>query len=444
MTTSHAKEYYLNVFERDEKSGAGFEPAWLRERRRSAIASFQELGFPTSRDEEWRHTNVEPLLAVDFGRANGGGQTLQVEELFASSFTDPAYNRLVFINGAYSPTLSSLRGIAASVRVESLAAALKNDDPVLEAHLSQYARDHEQAFTALNTAFAADGALIHVPKGVVIEEPIYLVYASVGDTKPFLSQPRNLVLLDSSSQTRIVESFIGAGEQVYFNNVVTEIVGGEGATIDYYRLQREGKNGFHIGALEARLHAHCNLTAHAITLSGALVRNDVHVVLAGEGAECFLSGLYLLEGKQHVDNHTEIEHVQPRATSFELYKGILGGAAHAVFNGKILVHKDAQKTNARQTNKNLLLSEDAVVNTKPQLEIHADDVKCSHGSTIGQLDRDALFYLRSRGLDLSDAQSLLSYAFASDVVGRIKIGPMRARLDDYLLTKFGRHERTGN
>lgn len=438
MLASGTKEYFLSAFERDERASGSFQPGWLRELRRSAIASFRELGFPTTRDEEWRYTSVEPILAVDFARANGDALGVKAEEVFSSSFTDPAYNRLVFLNGVYSPAMSSLRGLPAGVRVQSLAEALRSDDRIIERHLSRYARYHEQTFTALNTAFAEDGALIHVFKDVVIEEPIYLIYAAVGDKAPFFSQPRNLILLDPGSQARIVESYIGTAAQAYLTNVVTEIVGGEDATIDYYRLQREGNRGFHISALEALLHARCNLTAHAITLRASLVRNDIRVVLAGEGAECVLNGLYLLDGEQHVDNHTEIEHLKPRATSFELYKGILGGRARAVFNGSILVHRDAQKTNARQTNKNLLLSEEAAVNTKPQLEIHADDVKCSHGSTIGQLDPDALFYLRSRGLDLGDAQSLLSYAFASDVVGRIKIGSMRARLDEYLLTKFGR------
>lgn len=438
MATSQAAADFLAAFERDPKSRPGAEPGWLRERRRAAIATFRDRGFPTTHDEEWRYTNVQPLLAVGFGMANGGSRAVQAEEIFASSFLDRTDHRLIFINGVYSPELSCVRALPENVRVESLAAALTKDDPVVEGHLFRYARTQEQAFAALNTAFAVDGALIHVPRGVVIEAPLYLVFVSVGGGTPFLSQPRNLFVLEAGSQACVVESYIGVANQVSWTNVVTEILGGEGATIDYYRVQREGNNAFHVGAFEASLQANCNLTAHAITLEGALVRNDARVVLGGEGAECALNGLYLMDGKQHVDNHTEIEHVKPRATSFELYKGILGGDAHAVFNGKILVYQDAQKTNARQTNKNLLLSENAVVNTKPQLEIHADDVKCSHGSTIGQLDRDALFYLRSRGLSLGDARSLLSYAFASDVVGRIKVPLMRARLDDYLLTKFGR------
>ncbi len=439
MATVEAKESFLSAFERDEKKSARLKPGWLRELQRSAIARFRDLGFPTTRDEEWKYTNVDPILAVDFAKANGHAPAAEEPaEIVLSSFSEEADNRLVFVNGLHSPGLSSLRRVPSGVRVLSLAEALANDDRIVENHLARYARYQEQTFTALNTAFAADGAVIHVPEGIAVEAPIHVVYASIGTAAPFVAQPRNLLLLESGSRTRIVESYVGVGVQAYFTNVVTEIVGGEGATIDHYRLQREGNSGFHIGALDARLHSNCALTAHAITLSGSLVRNDVRVVLAGEGAECFLNGLYLIDGNQHVDNHTEIEHLKPRATSLELYKGILGGHARAVFNGKILVHKDAQKTNARQTNKNLLLSENAVVNTKPQLEIHADDVKCSHGSTIGQLDRDALFYLRSRGLDLTDAQSLLSYAFASDVVGRITIEPMRARLDEYLMTKFGR------
>jgi Fe-S cluster assembly protein SufD len=208
--------------------------------------------------------------------------------------------------------------------------------------------------------------------------------------------------------------------------------------VEHYRLQQESAEGIHVGAFEADLQRGCHLTAHAVSLSGSLVRNNVRVVLNGEGAECVLNGLYLADGKQHIDNFTEIEHAKPRAKSLELYKGILGGSAHGVFNGKIVVHKDAQKSDARQTNKNLLLSENAAVNTKPQLEIYADDVKCSHGSTIGQLDTDALFYLRSRGLGLEQARSLLSFAFASDVVGKMKIESLRKRLDDYLVARFGR------
>jgi Fe-S cluster assembly protein SufD len=284
-----------------------------------------------------------------------------------------------------------------------------------------------------------DGAVVIVPDNCRVETPIHLIFGTLAKDEGIAVYPRNLLVIGSGSQVQIVESYFGLGAGSYFVDAVTELLGKENSVIDYYRLQRESDAGFHIGAVDARLNRDCHFTSHAVTLGGGLVRNDMRVALEGEGSECVLNGLYLMDGRQHVDNHTEIEHKRPRATSFELYKGILSGYAHGVFNGKIVVHKDAQKTDARQTNKNLLLSENAAVNTKPQLEIHADDVKCSHGSTIGQLDADALFYLRSRGLDRREAQSLLSYAFASDVVSRMQIPFLRSRLDEFLLTKFGRN-----
>jgi Fe-S cluster assembly protein SufD len=430
--------HFLSAFERFQKTSAS-APDWLRDVRQAAIGSFVQSGLPTTRDEEWRYTSVEPIASIGFESANGEATLLLADYLYAPSFTDPAYNRLVFINGVFCRQFSSIRELPAGVRVENLSAALTADVAVVKPHLSRNSV-REQPFVALNTAFAAEGAFVSVPERVVVAEPIYLVFCSFGSGNPVMSHPRNLIIFEAGSQARIVESYIGLGDQPYLANAVTDVVGGEGSVIDYYRLQNEATCGYHVGALEARLSRNCSFTAHAVTLGGSLIRNDIHALLDGEGSECALNGLYLLDGKQHVDNHTEIEHAKPRATSQELYKGILSGAAHAVFNGKILVHKDAQKTDARQTNKNLLLSENAVVNTKPQLEIHADDVKCSHGSTIGQLDKDALFYLRSRGLDTAEAQTLLSYAFASDLVGRMRIAPLRARLDDYLLKTFGRSQ----
>jgi Fe-S cluster assembly protein SufD len=439
MLATQGKERYLSAFKSYQENGAGRGPAWLKELRESAIASFGKLGFPTVRDENWKYTNIEPIVSTTFERSGRNAKNSRADganEIFALSFTEPAANRLVFINGAYSPELSSLRGLPRGARVESLADALGSGDVVLRDHLSRYVRYREHSFAALNTAFVEDGALVIVPKREVIEEPIYLVFVSLGEDRPVVSHPRNLILVGEGSHARIVESHLGIGRVAYFANAVTELVGGEAAAIEHYLLQREADAGFHIGMLEAHLSRQCTFVGHCITLGGSLVRNNAHVVLNGEGAECGLNGLYLLDGKQHIDNHTEIEHCMPRAKSLELYKGILRGKARAVFDGKILVHKDAQKSDARQTNKNLLLSEDAVINTKPQLEIYADDVKCSHGSTVGQLDRDALFYLRSRGIDFEAAQSLLSYAFASDVIGGVKIASLRDQLNEYLLTKF--------
>jgi Fe-S cluster assembly protein SufD len=443
MPDTQGTEQYLSAFKSCQKNGAGGGPAWLKELRESAIASFGQLGFPTTRDEDWKYTNVDPIVSTIFERGRHSAKdasAIEAEDIFALSFTEPKSNRLVFINGAYAPELSSLRELPRGARVESFADALRADDEVLHDHLSRYVRYRQRSFVALNTAFVEDGALVVVPGGEVIEEPIHLIFVSLGENRPMVTHPRNLIVAGEGSQARIVESHIGSGRVAYFANAVTELVGGEGASIEHCLLQREGDAGFHIGTLEAQLSRQCSLVAHCITLAGLLVRNDAHAVLNGEGSECSLNGLYLVDGKQHVDNHTEIEHCMPRAKSLELYKGILSGSARGVFDGKILVHKDAQKSDARQTNKNLLLSEGAVVNTKPQLEIYADDVKCSHGSTVGQLDRDALFYLRSRGIDFEAAQSLLSYAFASDVIGGVKIASLRDQLNDYLLSKFRSHQ----
>ncbi len=430
------EEHYLTIFNRLDRNGAG--RGWLGELKRAAAASFEAQGFPSSKREEWKYTSVEPITSIRFERANRVARKVTGEELYYASFIDAAYNRLVFVNGFLSPELSLLRALPPAVRIASLARVLA-DGASLEPHLNRYASHGEGGFVALNTAFLEDGALVWIPAGEILDEPIYLIYVTVDTDAPVLSCPRNLFVFGEGSQARVVESYVGISKNGYFNNAVTEIVGKEDSTIDYYRLQREADEAFHVGRVAAHLSRSCSFTSQNISLGGALVRNDLTAVLDGEGAECALNGLYLVEGREHIDNYTRIDHVKPHGTSTELYKGILSGKGRAVFNGKIVVHKDAQKTDARQSNKNLLLSEGAVVNTKPQLEIHADDVKCSHGSTIGQLDRDALFYLRSRGLDLAAARRLLSYAFASDVVGRIKIPPMRARLDDYLLTKFGRN-----
>jgi Fe-S cluster assembly protein SufD len=440
MLNRQETEPYLSAFKHYQQNGGGSGPGWLRKLREAGIASFEKLGFPTARNEDWKYTSVGSLAATVFERDEYSGndtKAVAADAVRALSFADSAYNRLVFVNGLASPKLSGLHGLPAGARVESLANAVQHDDDVLHAHLSRYVRYQEHSFVALNTAFIEDGALVLIPKGAVVEEPIYLVFVSTGQYGPVVSHPRNLIVTGEGCQARIVEIHIGAGSGAYFANAVTEIFGGEGASIDHTLLQQEGDEGNHIGTLEVQLSRQCNFSANSITLAGSLIRNDVHVVLNGEGSECSLNGLYLVDGKQHVDNHTEIEHCMPRAKSQELYKGILSGSARGVFNGKILVHKDAQKSDARQTNKNLVLSENAVINTKPQLEIHADDVKCSHGSTVGQLDRDALFYLRSRGIDSAEAQSLLCYAFASEVVSRVKIATMRAQLDDYLLMKFG-------
>jgi Fe-S cluster assembly protein SufD len=436
MLATESKEQYLAAFNRSRSTRSASGPSWLEELREVGIASFEALGFPSNKNEAWKFTSVEPISSQSFVHANGAARSLDANEILSRSFVDAESCRLVFVNGVYAPEFCRTQDLPAGVRVQSLAETVRRNDDSLSAHLGRYSRHQHEAFAALNTAFVEDGAVIVVPEHCRLTQPVYLVFASVAGERPVMSHPRILILLGVGSEAKIVESYVGLDSGTYFCNALTELVVGPDALMEHYRLQQEGDAGLHVGTLEAALERGSQLSAHAVTLSGSLVRNNVHVVLGGEGAACMLNGLYLGDKRQHIDNYTEIEHAKPRASSLEFYKGILGGSSHGVFNGKIIVHKDAQKSDARQTNKNLLLSANAAVNTKPQLEIHADDVKCSHGSTIGQLDADALFYLRTRGLGLEEARSILSFAFASDVVGRIKIDCLRQHLDDYLVARF--------
>jgi Fe-S cluster assembly protein SufD len=435
MSASEHTARYIGASKEWLSAAKSSAPSWLNDLRQDGSASFAALGFPTPHQEEWKYTNVEPVVSRQFGFANGEG-TFAGADILSRVFVEAGAPRLVFVNGVYAPALSSVQGLPSGVCLANLSELVRSDDGVLASRIGRYANQRRNAFVALNTAFMDDGAVVVVAPGCRSPQPIYLVYVSGAKDRPIMSHPRTLIILGAGSEVSIVESYSGVDGESYFCNAVTELIGEPDSVAHHYRLQREGPAGFHTGTLAAHLGRGCHLTAHAVTLSGALVRNDVHVSLDGEGAECVLNGLYLGDDKQHIDNFTEIEHIKPRATSRELYKGILDGASHGVFNGKIVVHKDAQKSDARQTNRNLLLSADALVNTKPQLEIYADDVKCSHGSTIGQLDPDALFYLRSRGLGPEEARSLLSFAFASDIVGRMKVAALRQRLDEYLVAKF--------
>ena len=434
-STTQSAERYITDF-KNRRAAGNLDPAWLEDLRQAAMSSFVDLGFPTTKNEDWKYTNLEPVVSLPFVSSNGEVKRLSAADILSNIWVDPDALRLVFVNGHYAPEFSSLDGLPNGVQVASLTDLIQKKSAIPETRLGRYADHRRHAFVALNTAFVQDGAVISVAPGCRLSQPIYVVYAASVRDRQIIAYPRTLVLLGAGSEAKIVESYASIYGGTYFSNAVTELAAEPDAIIEYYRLQAEGASAFHVGTLDASLARGCHLAAHAVTLSGLLVRNNVHVLLDGEGAECVLNGLYLGDGKQHIDNYTEIEHAKPRATSLELYKGVLNGASHGIFNGKIVVHKDAQKSDARQTNKNLLLSPQAAVNTKPQLEIYADDVKCSHGSTIGQLDADALFYLRSRGLGLEEARTLLSFAFASDVVGRVKIDFLRRQLDDYLTSKF--------
>ncbi len=425
---------YLSSFAQLQKGLEGKQPPWLQQIRQAAISRFSDLGFPTSRQEEWKYTEVAPIQRTAFRPADCELNGLTTERLTELTFGNLQCPRLVFLNGHYSAQLSSLKGLPETVQVQSLAEVLEQNPDGVEAHLARYARYQNHPFVALNTALIQDGALVHVPRGEVIQEPIHLLYLSTGAEEAMAIHPRNLILAEDNSQVAVLESYVGLQEGVYFTNSVTEIVAAENAVVDHYKLHQESKGAFHVGTLQVHQERDSTVRAFNGTLGGKLTRNEVNVVLDGEGAECHLDGLYLISGTQHVDNHTRLEHAKPHCQSREVYKGILGEKATGVFHGRIVVLPGAQKTDSKQTNNNLLLSDEALINTKPQLEIYADDVKCTHGATIGQLDPEALFYLRSRGIDKPAARSLLIYAFASQVVNRIKVDLVRTKLDEYLLS----------
>ena len=402
-----------------------------------AFRCFDRLGFPTTRLEEWRFTNVAPIAEIPFQTPAAPGG-LDREVFDALRPPRPGGPELVFVNGHFSPDLSDAAGLPPGVRVSNLAVSAGDvgGTGAPAAHLGRLARFENHAFTALNTAFLRDGAVIEADDGVVLDRPIHLLFVSSGVGVPVLSQPRVLVSAGVSSEVRVVESHVGTGDVPYLSNAVTEVSVAENAVVDHYTVVRAADAAFHVGNLAVRVGRAGNFSSHAITAGGAIVRNEAGVVLGGEGGECTLNGLYLADGRQLVDNQTTIDHAMPHCDSHELYKGILDGRSRAVFNGKIIVRLDAQKTDAKQSNKALLLSEDAQITTKPQLEIFADDVKCTHGATVGQLDADALFYLRSRALSEAQARQLLIHAFAADLLGHIKVDALRRQLDALLLERL--------
>jgi Fe-S cluster assembly protein SufD len=428
------KNTYLADFARFEKEAAMNGQPWVHRLRQAAMKRFNELGFPTSRNEDWKFTSVAPIAKTPFRLVPAydlDGVTSETLEQSGHQIGDAI--RLVFLNGHYAPPLSSLEALPDGVIVTSLATALHAHAQLVEPHLARYAAYQDHAFTALNTAFVHDGVFVFISRGTTVQSPIHLLYLTTAAGEGTVAHPRNLIVTGSRSQVTIVESYACPKEQVYFTNAVTEIVAGDHAVIDHYKLQRESGEAFHVATLKVHQGPGSNFSSHYLGFGGELVRNEVRAMLDGEDCECTLNGLYMAGGRQHADNHTVIDHAKPHCASHELYKGILNGKAHGVFNGKIFVHQDAQKTDAKQTNKTLLLSDDAVINTKPQLEIYADDVKCTHGATVGQLDDDAIFYLRSRGLGREEARRLLTYAFANDIISRVKVEPIRTRLEQTML-----------
>ena len=422
----------------EKSAGRGY--GWLSDLRKEAAANFTRLGFPTTRDEEWRHTNVAPIAGSSFMLSSPGTNGITAGQIGSFIFGDTDCCNLVFVNGFYSADLSTSGALPKGVRAMSLAAALQEEPKKVERYLARQASIKNSAFVALNTAHLMDGSFIYLPAETVLKKVIHLLFIATSEAQATVSYPRNLVVAGAGSGLTVVESYIGPQGGAYFTNAVTEILAGEGSTVSHYKLQRESEKAYHVSTLHITQDENTNVSTHGITIGGSLTRNDIFGVMNGEGGELALSGLFVTKGRQHVDNHTTIDHAKPHCSSREVFKGILDDHSSGVFTGKILVRPDAQKTNAKQTNKNLLLSNDALVNTTPQLEIFADDVKCTHGATIGRLSEDALFYLRSRGIDEKAARSLLTYAFASDIINTVKIKPLQCQLDLVLLAHMSRPE----
>jgi Fe-S cluster assembly protein SufD len=419
------------AFERFAATRTG-EPGWLAALRQEAWASFEAAGIPTTREEDWRHTNMAPLARTVFRRNERVTPRVDAGELahltFGHAFDG---HMLVFVDGQYAPGLSSV-GREDGLTIESLAGALDHDAERVRELLAAVRGPAESAFTRLGAAFLEDGAVVTVADGVVVDEPVHVVYFSTAGATPTLSHPRTLVRCGKGSRLTLVESYGGRDGGAYFTNALTEAVLGHNAALDHYKVQREGDASIHVGSLAVTQGRDSRFCTLSVALGGRLVRNDVRQVFAAPGGSCVLNGLFMASGRQHTDTHTWVDHAQPNCTTRELYKGILDGAAHGVFVGRVFVRAGANGTDAQQTNKNLLLSKEALVDSVPQLEILADDVKCKHGSTTGQLDPEALFYLRSRGIPHEAAKSLLTYAFASDLVGRVQVAPIRRGLEEYL------------
>jgi Fe-S cluster assembly protein SufD len=428
---------YLKDFREFENRQSATSPVWLSKLRTEGMQAFAEMGFPTTRLEDWKYCNVAPIAGARFQPAAYELDDRIQERVEEISFADIDGTRMVFVNGHYVEELSTIGELPKAMKITNLSKEVTQAEAVAE-RLGRYANHKDHPFVALNTAFIEDGAFIQVPKGVVVESPIEVLYVSTGGEEPWVAHPRNLVIAEQGSQVALVESYVGLGGGVYFNNAVTEIVAEENAHVDYAKLQNEGETAFHVATVLAYAARNAAARTHSIQFGARLGREEMTTVLDGEGAEGYLYGLYVTDGQQLIDNHTTIDHAKPHCSSREYYKGILDGKSTGVFNGKIIVRKDAQKTDSKQSDKNLLLSESATINTKPQLEIFADDVRCTHGATIGQIDPESIFYLRSRGIGLEEARNLLMVAFAGEIIHHVKAGPFQRQLKAALLAKMKR------
>jgi len=424
MNSNNAQQF-LDAFDKSDKASL---PDWLMKKQRAALASVKASGLPTLRNEEWRYTDIRPILRRQYEYVRTDRDSIDQDTFNQYRFDDLDCYELVFVNGCFSSDLSNITDLPEGVLIKSLDAALDENPNLLQKTLSTFDNDG-CSFAALNTVFIRQGTLIHIPRNQVLDKPIHIFYLNGNLQTPVAMHPRNLIIAGENSKASIIESYIGIDESGYFNNIVTEVAMEAGANIVHYKIQQESIASHHIGTLFINQARDSHFTSHNIALGSALARTDIHAQLNAPGAEINLNGLYVVNGKQHIDNHTRVDHRSPNTCSDENYRGILNDHGRGVFNGKVVVHKDAQKIEAHQSNANLLLSDNAEIDTKPELEIYADDVKCSHGTTVGQLDQDMLFYLRSRAIDEDTAKSLLTFAFAEEVINRLELAPVKQKLE---------------
>jgi Fe-S cluster assembly protein SufD len=430
ITATQAPDRYLDTFEHFSR-GAATQLGWLKALRQEGFARFSETGFPTTHDEDWRFTNISAIAQTPFEIA----PRTRIKASDLDQFGLAGFEcLLVFVNGRYSSELSHVPNLGTGVKVTSLAEQISTDAAAVEKHLGQYLNIQRDSFAALNTAFIEDGVYVHVARNTALKTPIYVLYVSAPGGSPVMDHPRNLIVVEESAEATVVEDYVSLGEGSAFSNAVTEVVAESNAIVSHYMLVRAAASSYNVSTLRIQQARSSNVSTHSLLLSGSILRNNVHPVLAGEGGECLINGLFMVNSGQTMDNYMLVEHAAPHCASRQFYNGVLNGQGHGVFHGRIIVHKDAQKTDAKQTNRNLLLSDDAQIDTKPQLEIYADDVKCTHGATIGQVEENALFYLRSRGLDEAAAKHLLLLAFANECLDRMNSEQMRAYIEALVMT----------
>ena len=433
MENTQSKNWYISNFKRIEESLNGESKTPFHELRKKAIEIFGEIDFPSVKNEEWKYTNIAPILKFNFSNVKPVKLNTEDIEPFLIPGLKPSI--IVLVNGSYVPGLSKIHKHPEGVIIESFSNVLKNDPGIILEHFGKYAK-LDNGFIALNTAFAGDGVVIKIPDNTVIKDYIHIINLTGSKNENVLSQPRNLIVTGKNSQVKIIESYHSLPGNENLTNVVNEVIAGENSDVEIYRLQHENTGSFHVNHTQAYQQKNSVFTHYSITLGGNIVRNDTNTLLDAENCTGNLFGLYLTEGSQHVDNHTMIDHAKPHCQSNEKYKGVLDGSSRGVFNGKVFVREDAQKTNAYQSNKAILLTGTAVVDTKPQLEIYADDVKCSHGAAIGQLDDEAVFYLRSRGIGKELAKTVLIRAFANDIFETLTSEELHEHLNHLVYAKL--------